>query len=364
MWRGALAVVLVGCYSPADNVTPCAVSCARSAPCPGDLECGSDLLCHAPGAAACSTIDATIDDGDAEVAVTTSADLIAWSQADIRVAASTGTRFAAPALWYSMANTVGDRANLVCDVDGNGRADLVAWSSNSQFVALSTGTSFAQPAQWRSGAFDGDTYLCGDANGDGLGDLILVTGGDVSVATANTGNAFTAPTVWSSTGSDPFSGSHGTFTAHLDTDAKIDLIGWGDNNVWVKISVPGDAYSTGVSWYGGSSFSTFENRVGDVDGDGLTDLIAWNTTSVFVQLLKNQVFMTPAQWSSVAFSGSIANLVADVNADGRDDLIAWSDTSVQVALSTGTSFAAPTTWLSPMNDFRGNVKNNAANVDF
>lgn len=60
-----VVAVLSGCYSPATE-RPCKVRCAggSAAPCPGDQECMSDFLCHAPGDPTCPPpeIDAPLAD--------------------------------------------------------------------------------------------------------------------------------------------------------------------------------------------------------------------------------------------------------------------------------------------------------------
>jgi hypothetical protein len=352
-------MLLTSCYSPTSSVTSCAVSCARSAPCPDDLVCGSDLLCHARGTDECSVVDSGVD---AFAGPTLGADLVAWSPMDVEVARSTGAAFLAPASWYTTSVAFqGAYTNLICDVSGDGRADLVTWSFEGQEVAISTGTTFLAPTQWRAGFWNASIQLCGDTNGDGRDDLIGVATDDVTVS-LSTGGAFASPVAWSN---DPFAGTRGTFVAKLDADARADLISWKDDRVLIKRSNLGDTYSTGVVGYAGATFSAFANRAGDVDGDGLTDLVAWNAGNVLVQLMTptgTEQFGQPQQWFSGSFTGSVANIVADVNADGRADLVAWDSNSVRVALSTGSQFAAAEIWLSAQLD--GSVADGARNVDF
>jgi hypothetical protein len=58
-------------------------------------------------------------------------------------------------------------------------------------------------------------------------------------------------------------------------------------------------------------------------------------------------FAAVSTWSSTAaFYGSVASLVADADGDGKSDLIAWNADNVSVALSTGSSFGAPQSWIS------------------
>lgn len=43
----AVAVMLVGCYSP--ELRPCSVTCSITDTCPNDMTCGDDHRCHDPG---------------------------------------------------------------------------------------------------------------------------------------------------------------------------------------------------------------------------------------------------------------------------------------------------------------------------
>lgn len=70
------------------------------------------------------------------------------------VAISSGTGFGAPVSWSTGA-FAGTRANLLGDVNGDGKADLVAWNDTSMLVRLSSGAGFGPALQWSSGSFYG-----------------------------------------------------------------------------------------------------------------------------------------------------------------------------------------------------------------
>jgi hypothetical protein len=82
----------------------------------------------------------------------------------------------------------------------------------------------------------------------------------------------------------------------------------------------------------------------DVNGDGLSDLVAQNETDTWVRLSNGSSFYPPAQWSSVAFYGAVANRVGDVTGDGRSDLIAFNGTDTWVMAATSTHFSSPLRW--------------------
>jgi hypothetical protein len=58
-WLFALAL-LAGCYERS-GATPCTLTCDQATPCPGELVCGTDGVCQAPGSISCSLIDGGLD---------------------------------------------------------------------------------------------------------------------------------------------------------------------------------------------------------------------------------------------------------------------------------------------------------------
>lgn len=78
------------------------------------------------------------------------ADIVAFGQTDVQVALSTGSGFAAAQVWSDeFAFDDGWRTTrherIMADVNGDGRADIVAFGEAFVEVALSTGTGFAAP---------------------------------------------------------------------------------------------------------------------------------------------------------------------------------------------------------------------------
>jgi hypothetical protein len=87
--------------------------------------------------------------------------------------------------------------NLIADVNGDGRGDLVAVNNDDIWVMLSTGTAFATPGQWSTVAVQGTAAtLIGDINGDRRADLVAVNDADIWVM-LSTGTAFATPGRWS-----------------------------------------------------------------------------------------------------------------------------------------------------------------------
>lgn len=95
-------------------------------------------------------------------------------------------------------------------------------------------------------------------------------------------------------------------------------------------------------------------KVGDVNGDGMVDIIAFGhgttaeTVVVNVALSNGTSFGPPQQWSVSFCPAGFTCMVGDVNGDGKADLVETSgspDNTVNVALSTGASFGGRDQWI-------------------
>ena len=271
-------------------------------------------------------------------------------------------------------------STIVADIDGDGRLDIVASNNgNGSGNTVSVLRNLASPGSITSGSFAARVNFttgagpvrvaAGDLDKDGRTDLVVATfqGGGVSVL-RNIGqsgviNAGTfAPKVDFSTGAGVWEVQVGD----IDMDGKSDIVAANYTAKNVSIlrnqSSPGslttNSFAPKVNFATGDSYSV---AIGDLNGDGKSDLVVANFTSNNISVFRNT--SSPGGFASnslappVLFatgSGPHGVAIGDVDGDGQPDL-ALSDFNLSKAsvLKNNTSLGA-------------NINSNsfAAKVDF
>lgn len=109
-------------------------------------------------------------------------------------------------------------------------------------------------------------------------------------------------------------------------------------------------FGTAAGW---SNASVAPRLVGDVNGDGLPDIIGFGSTGVMVSLNTGSGFAAATRWIAefgTAQGWTNNNVhprqVIDVNGDGRPDIVGFGPSGVMVSLNTGNGFAPAVNWLS------------------
>lgn len=289
-------------------------------------------------------------------------DLVALDSNGQYVMTSSGTAFNSPASWST--NPVsGSVATLTGNVEGTGRADLVEWNSSNVSVATSTGQTFNAPNQWSSGAFYGigqhAANIIGDVNGDGKDDLIAWSDNAVWVEESS-GTSFGQPIQVSS---GNFYGDKAElfgYSPNAQNQPVPTLFAWSGSSIWAE-QWNGTGFGSAQPLFNNAFYGNVANVAGNMTGNGLTDLVAWSQNGVYVLTWTGQVYeASPELWTTATFYGTKANLVGDVSGDGKDDLEAVGDNGTYVATSTGAGLIAPASWS--INAFYGTQATLAAPV--
>ena len=245
---------------------------------------------------------------------------------------------------------------MIGDYDGDGKDDIATWlatTTRQAYVALSYGTGMGQERVWldRIGFDPTDVLLSGDANGDGMEDLVLFARkrGQVYVALSD-GTSFAAPTLW-----------HGFFAvrtyerprvADVNGDGKADIVTFATDSptaygdVYVAVSdgtrfvdlngVPNSS-SKWHDWF--AVQSTEQVRIGDLNGDGREDFFTFLPppfAQCYTVLSTGTSMAANVLWpEAVAPDARDRVEVGDVDGDGRADIVIFAQGEGKVYVSLG-----------------------------
>ena len=215
------------------------------------------------------------------------------------------------------------------DVDGDRIGDLTIWRpSTGVWFSLTSRTGYSystyQSHQWGSQAA-GDRPFLGDIDGDRVADLIVwrASTGTWYWLTSSSGFAPAAGGArqWGSqsAGDVPMLGD-------MDGDGRSDLIVWrASTGTWFWLtSSSGYSYAAqGQKQWGGSADTPM---IGDIDGDGRADLIVWRGSSgVWFWLGSSSGYSYATQGQKLWGAASLGDvpMVGDLDGDGRLELVVW-----------------------------------------
>ncbi len=241
----------------------------------------------------------------------------------------------------------------MCDAAGNCLMPKTFWSGS--FYSAPASQTWTTTNNWSSAA----NTLLGDFDGDGHTDIAVITNATtVNLKTSN-GKAFTNTTLVVPA---PGIGT-GHWVGSVDGDPKSEIITYNGGKFYAYkwtaqgfVVIPGwngvnpevtNCCSTGTTW------------VGDFNGDGLSDILFANGTSV--NILTAQLgggFLWNRITSPVGISAGHA-WVGDFNGDGKTDLVSASGGTITEFDSTGLNtfniktYTVPNNWGDSAHTFVG-----------
>lgn len=259
---------------------------------------------------------------------------------------------------------------FVADIDGDGRKDIVGFGDAGVWTSLSIGGGGFGEAAFVLANFGEQAggwhvaqhpRLVGDVNGDGRADIVGFGDDGVWLSLSTGSGGFgEAAFVIADLGFNQGwrIDHHPRFLADVNGDRRMDVVGFGDDGVWVATST-GDGFAPPSIWMGdfaenagGWRVDQHPRELADVNGDGMADIVGFRNDGAWVSLGTGAGFTQPGLW--VADFGFDAGgwrvdkhprLLGDVNGDGNADIVGFGDAGVWVSLSTGAGFTPPTLWI-------------------
>jgi len=159
----------------------------------------------------------------------------------------------------------------------------------------------------------------------------------------------------SGNGYDP--NHHPRMTGDVDGDGVEDIVAIPSDGVYVSLST-GAGFLPRKRWiadYGsnhGYIVDVHPRFLADVNGDGLQDLVAIPSDGVYVSLSNGSSFLPRKRWIEGYGSNAGYNpeyhlrMLVDVDGDGLSDIVGIPSDGVYVSLSTGSSFLPRKRWIA------------------
>lgn len=203
---------------------------------------------------------------------------------------------------------------------------------------------------WR---VDKHPRLLGDLNNDGRQDIVGFGNDGIWIA-YSTGTGFSSP-VFAVADMGYNQGwrtdMHPRFVADLNADGRQDVVGFGRDGVWVSLATPTGLSPAGfwLKAFAPNAGGWFDDKhprfMADVNDDKMSDIVGFGQDSVWVSLATRSGFTEPTPWKVGEFVydkgfrvDKHPRFVTDVTGDGRADIVAFHDNGLYVAPSTGSAF--------------------------
>jgi subtilisin-like proprotein convertase family protein len=264
----------------------------------------------------------------------------------------------------------------IADVNGDGRADIVGFGSDYTYVSLGQANgTFASPiiginsfgASIAAGGWTNNNLYereLGDVNGDGRADIVGFGSDYTYVALGQANGTFANPIIGiAGFGASGAGGGWTSFNQYprmvgdISGDGRADIVGFGADGVFVSLGqangtfgatvLVASAFGTGQGW---STQDLMPRMLGDLNGDGRMDIIAFGTSGTYGALalpggtgFSDIAFMTSSFGAGPEdglWDRNLINprVVGDVDGNGRADLIGFGTSGALVTPNNSDYF--------------------------
>jgi len=262
------------------------------------------------------------------------ADIVGFGDAGVWVALGNGDgTFQPPKLTlaefgFSQGWRVDQHPRFVVDLTGDGKADIVGFGDAGIWVALGDGDGTFQPAKFVLAEFGPDKgwqgtkhpRMTGDLNADRRADLVGFGDAGVWMALSNGDGTFGAATFsLSDLGYDQGwrIENHPRFTADVTGDGRDDIVGFGDDGVWVAVSGGSgvNLVLNGFAYNQGWRVQNHPRALVDLNGDGKADIIGFGDAGVWTALSNGDGTFQPASFVLADFGYHSGPVVEKITID-------------------------------------------------
>ena len=259
---------------------------------------------------------------------------------------------------------------LVADTTGDSRPDIVGFGDDGVWISRNNGNgTFRGPTMvvanfaYNAGGWRIERHprFLGDMNGDGKLDIVGFGNDGVWVSRNNGNGTFQAPTMVIANFGYNAGGwrveKHPRFLADMTGDGKLDIVGFGDDGVWISrnngngtFQAPTMVVANFAYNAGGWRVERHPRFLADMTGDGKLDIVGFGNEGVWISRNNgNGTFQAPqmviANFAYNAGGWRVEKhprFLADMNGDGRLDIVGCGDDGVWVARNNGNmTFQAP-----------------------
>jgi phospholipase C len=288
-----------------------------------------------------------------------------WSSLNAGAAQLGQPTFGAVAFEGNAGWRTGDHPRFVADLDGDGRADILGFGDLGPWTAFGNGDGTFRDFRlafvelgFNQGWNSNFPRFVADLTGDGRPDIVGFGLDGIWIALNKGDGSFNPPALVSSDlafNSGWRVEKHPRFVTDLTGDGHADIVGFGDDGVWVALGNGDGSFQSAtfvvndLGFNQGWRVETHARFVADVTGNGRPDLIGFGNAGVWIALGNGDGSFQPPQFVLDGFGANSGwssdkhpRFVQDVAGWGRGDLVGFGDDGVWLSLSNGDgSFQPP-----------------------